>query len=65
MSSGPVEVFLFSRDELTVKVTEGLTNLIAHLDYDLHKYLECDEMDGSNSYPALVESLVDKLLEGM
>lgn len=31
----------------------ALRSFMANIDYDHHKYLECDELDGSDSYPDL------------
>ena len=36
-------------------VEEALKCVIADVDYDTHKQLECDEEDGEDRYPALAE----------
>ena len=43
------------------KIEQALRNLIADLDYDQHKYLECDESDGSDHYPDLAEQFIADL----
>lgn len=41
------------------RVRWALEGLIADLDYDIHKYLECSESDGLNHYPELVEQFIE------
>ena len=36
-------------------VEEALRHLIADVDYDTHKYLECDEDEGRDHYPDLAK----------
>lgn len=36
-------------------VEEALRRLIAGVDYDAHKYLECDEDEGLDHYPDLAQ----------
>ena len=36
-------------------VEEALRRLIADVDYDTHKYLECDEDEGLDHYPDLAK----------
>lgn len=40
-------------------VDTALRELISRLDYDTHKYLECDEDNGEDLYPELVEEFID------
>lgn len=39
-------------------VDSALRDLISRLDYDLHKYTECDEDEGADRYPELVEEFI-------
>ena len=39
-------------------VEAALRSLIAQLDYDLHKSLECDEETGENRYPEHAETFI-------
>lgn len=39
-------------------VDTALRDLISRLDYDTHKYLECDEDNGEDRYPDLVEEFI-------
>lgn len=41
------------------RVDKALRELISRLDYDTHKYLECDEDNGEDRYPELVEEFID------
>jgi hypothetical protein len=41
------------------RVDTALRDLISRLDYDTHKYLECDEDNGEDHYPELVEEFID------
>lgn len=43
------------------KIEQALRNLIADIDYDHHKYLECDELDGIDHYPDLAEQFIADL----
>ncbi|WP_328742944.1 hypothetical protein OG436_29575 [Streptomyces caniferus] len=40
------------------RVDAALRNLIAHLDYDLHKAIECDEMTGEDTYDECVADFI-------
>lgn len=40
------------------RVEAALRELIAHVDYDTHKYIECDEETGEDRYPELVEDFI-------
>jgi hypothetical protein len=40
------------------RVDKALRELISRVDYDTHKYLECDEDDGADRYPELVEDFI-------
>ena len=40
------------------KVEAALRQLIAHVDYDTHKYIECDEDDGEDHYPELAQDFM-------
>ena len=39
-------------------VDAALRAVIIEEDYDMHKYLECDEDSGVNRYPELVECFI-------
>lgn len=41
------------------RVEKALRELISRLDYDLHKYTECDEEDGEDHYPELAEEFIE------
>jgi hypothetical protein len=41
-----------------VRVEAALRELISHLDYDLHKYTECDEDEGKDHYPELAADFI-------
>lgn len=41
------------------RVDAALRKLISLLDYDTHKYLECDEDNGEDRYPELVAQFID------
>lgn len=56
--------FTCEEDTITTtpsRIEKALRNLIADIDYDHHKYLECDESDGSDHYPALTEQFIKDL----
>lgn len=36
----------------------ALRAVIASVDYDLHKQIECDEEDGTNHYPGLAAKFI-------
>lgn len=40
------------------RVDAALRNLIAYLDYDLHKAIECDEMTGEDTYDGRVADFI-------
>jgi hypothetical protein len=40
------------------RVESALRELIAHVDYDTHKYIECDEDEGLDHYPELTEDFI-------
>lgn len=40
------------------RVDKALRELISRLDYDTHKYLECDEDNGEDRYPDLTEEFI-------
>lgn len=39
-------------------VESALRNLLAHLDYDLHKSIERDEETGEDTYPGVVDDFI-------
>ena len=39
-------------------VEHALRSMLADLDYDLHKYTECGEEDGTNHYPELTRTFI-------
>ena len=39
-------------------VEVALRAVIIEEDYDMHKYLECDEESGENRYPELVDTFI-------
>lgn len=39
-------------------VEAALRILMSHVDYDTHKYLECDEEGGSDHYPELAADFI-------
>lgn len=39
-------------------VDKALRELISRLDYDLHKYTECDEDEGADHYPDLAKEFI-------
>lgn len=39
-------------------VDTALRQVVAHIDYDTHKYLECDEQDGKDTYPEHVDRFI-------
>lgn len=41
------------------RVDRALRNVIEHLDYDQHKYLECDEETGEDIYHEWVDRFID------
>jgi hypothetical protein len=41
------------------RVDLALRDLISTLDYDTHKYLECDEDNGEDRYPELVAQFIE------
>jgi hypothetical protein len=42
------------------RVEKALRELISRdVDYDTHKYLECDEDEGKDHYPELADSFID------
>lgn len=41
------------------RVRDALEGLIANLDYDLHKSIECGEEDGLNHYESVVDEFID------
>jgi hypothetical protein len=51
------------KDEYTWEqhVQECLESLIANLDYDLHKGIECGEEDGLNRYPEITADFLESL----
>lgn len=40
------------------KVDHALRELISRVDYDTHKYIECDEETEEDNYPGLVEDFI-------
>lgn len=40
------------------RVEKALRELISRVDYDTHKYIECDEETGEDGYPDLVEDFI-------
>lgn len=40
-------------------VFEALSAIIADLDYDLHKAIECSEDDGKNHYGEVVDQFIE------
>jgi len=41
------------------RVEKALRELIANVDYDTHKYIECDEDEGLDHYPELAADFID------
>ena len=50
----PVDSPLFSE-----AVEEALKQIISHLDYDLHKYIEVPEDGGDDGYPTLTARFIN------
>jgi hypothetical protein len=46
-------------------VEVALRNLLAHLDYDLHKSIERSEDTGENTYPEVVDDFISVYEEEM
>jgi len=42
-------------------IEAALRSLITNLDYDLHKSIKCNEEDGSDGYPNVVEDFLKRL----
>lgn len=47
------------------RVDYALRRLIADLDYDIHKYIECDEETGEDNYAYWVEQFIDHYDESL
>lgn len=46
------------------RVDRALRNLLADIDYDIHKSYECDEMTGEDDYHILVKAFIEAYEEG-
>lgn len=41
-------------------VDAALRQVVSHIDYDTHKYLECDEDTGADTYPEHVDRFISE-----